>query len=450
MQKLRKRNTYTPTNTSLVRSNCDLTLNRVQRLSVASDLKTSLNNLEETQPQHSEEQNLRVPVNVYVLNQRGQPLMPTTPAKARKLLKANKAKVAKRCPFTIQLLYPTGEAKQEITCGIDSGYEKIGFDCLTEKKVLIHGEVKLETKKRLIERRMYRKNRRNRLWYRKPRSLNRKKPKGWLPPSIQRRFDAHISLVERLNSILPITKVIVEVGQFDIQKLDNPDIQGVEYQQGNLYNYTNIRGYVFAREKGTCQLCEKKEGKFQLHHIIPRIQGGTDKPNNLALLHESCHKKLHKQHLEKSLNKNKQYKASTFMSIVNKRFQDYGYEITYGYITSVNRNSLGLEKTHYNDAFVIAGGTTQEIPKLYNVIQKRKNNRSLQLNRKGSKPSIRKQHYINQPHDLIKHNGKICEVIGTMNCGETVQARDFSDKKLNIGIKKVVSLYHTNSFVWKV
>jgi hypothetical protein len=450
MQKLRERNTYTPTNTSLVRSNCDSSLNREETLSVLN-LKTSLNNPEETQSQHKGKQDSRVLVNVYVLTRNGDPLMPTSPREAARLLKTKKAKVVKRCPFTIQLLGPCGESVQEITCGIDSGYENVGFNCLTEKKVLIGGELKLEKnmKKRLDERRMYRKLKRNKLWYRKPRFLNRAIPKGWLSPSIQRRFGTHIALIERLKKILPILKVIVETASFDIQKLNRPDIEGKEYQQGETYGFENIRNYIFARENGTCQLCKKKDNKFQLHHITPRSKGGTDKPNNLALLHESCHKKLHKDKLENTLPKNKQYKASTFMSIIHNKFQEYGYETTYGYITSGKRKELKLEKSHANDAFVIAGGTIQRFSKPHQVIQKRKNNRSLQINRKGFKPSIRKQHYINQPHDLIIFKDEICKVVSTCSCGRTVQAITQLGKKVNAGVKKIKELYHSNGLVWE-
>jgi hypothetical protein len=251
-----------------------------------------------------------------------------------------------------------------------------------------------------------------------------------------------------LKKILPITKVIVETASFDIQKIDNPEIQGVEYQQGNLYNYKNKKSFVFAREKGTCQLCKKKDGSFQLHHIIPRSKGGTDKPNNLALLHKSCHEKLHKNNLENTLVESRQFKPSTFMSIIHKKFKDYNCEITYGYITATKRNELGLEKTHAKDAFIIAGGTTQEFPKQHNILQKRKNNRSLQLNRKGFKPSIRRSHYIFQPHDLIIFNGEVCKVVGTHSYGKAIIVTDNFGRKKDVGIKKIVSLFHQNGFVW--
>jgi len=163
---------------------------------------------------------------VFVLSRDGKPLMPTTASRARRKLKEGKAKIVKREPFTIQLTYDSETETQLIECGIDSGYVNIGFSCITEKEELVSGEVKLDNgmSKRIQTKAMYRRNRRNRLRYRRPRFLNRGKSEGWLPPSIQRRFDTHISLIDKLKQILPITNVIIEAGSFDAQKLQNPDI----------------------------------------------------------------------------------------------------------------------------------------------------------------------------------------------------------------------------------
>ena len=141
MQQLEERNTYTPTDITHVRGNCGQILKKEETLSV-SGLKTSFNNSDAslTATEHAE-QNMSISA-VYVLNMRGQPLMPTTPRKARILLKEDKAKVIKRTPFTIQLKYATGETKQEITLGVDSGYENIGISAITEKKELYSAEVK--------------------------------------------------------------------------------------------------------------------------------------------------------------------------------------------------------------------------------------------------------------------------------------------------------------------
>lgn len=162
---------------------------------------------------------MRIPV----LNMRGKALMPTTPCKAKKLLRAGKAKVVRRSPFTIQLNYPTGETLQPITLGIDAGAKFIGFSVVTKKAEITSGTVLLDTmmKKRLDDRRMYRRNKRDRLWYRQPRFLNRatNKREGWLPPSIKRRYQTHLTLISKLKEMFPITKVVVEIANFDIQKI---------------------------------------------------------------------------------------------------------------------------------------------------------------------------------------------------------------------------------------
>lgn len=162
MQKLSKRETYTPTDTSLVRGNCDSQLNKDESLSVESS-KTLDNNLEVNPAQHTGHQNLRVSGIVYVLNMRGEPLMPTSFKKSKILVKQGKAKLVKSYPFTIQLCQATGETKQQIILGIDTGYENIGFSAVTEKKELISGTMKLENKmsSRLLEKAMYRRGRRN-------------------------------------------------------------------------------------------------------------------------------------------------------------------------------------------------------------------------------------------------------------------------------------------------
>src|SRR3989338_3411622 len=175
MQKLGKRNTYTPSDTSQVQSSVVMPLNKEETLS-EHNLKTFYNNLDVNQQSSRTEQDLRIPV----LNMRGKPLMPTTPRKARHLLKQGKAKVVKRKPFVIQLKYPTGETKQEIILGIDSGYSKVGFSAVTENQELMSGELVLRKNiSKLIEqRKAYRRTRRSKLWHRQPRFMNRKKQKG--------------------------------------------------------------------------------------------------------------------------------------------------------------------------------------------------------------------------------------------------------------------------------
>ncbi|PEB51467.1 Paclitaxel/taxanoid biosynthesis susceptibility protein TS1, partial [Bacillus sp. AFS098217] len=250
---------------------------------------------------------------VFVKNVRGEPLMPCRNRKARLLLKQGKAKIVTYTPFTIQLLYATGETVQSVAIGVDSGAKYIGIAITTADKVLAKGTIQLrqDVKENLILRATLRRGRRQRKTrYRKARFLNRKKKEGWLPPSIQSRVDNQIHWIETFRSLLPSPKVIVEVGKFDAQKLKNPDIQGIEYRQGDAFGFWNTRYYVFARDNYTCQICKKKGGILHTHHIIERCNGGSDMAENLVTVHEECHEKLHQGKIKHRFPKPKQYKES--------------------------------------------------------------------------------------------------------------------------------------------
>jgi hypothetical protein len=382
--------------------------------------------------------------------------MPCSCAKAKKLLKKREAKVIKRSPFTIQLNWICENQVQETILGIDTGYGNIGFSARTDKTELISGTIKLDgkTKERLDEKRMYRRGRRNKLWYREPRWLNRTKPEGWLPPSIERRYQTHVNLIERIKNLLPVSKVIIEIAKFDIQKLENPDVKGKKYQQGDLYEYQNVRSYLMSREKGLCEYCKKdfKNSSGHIHHRKPKSKNGSNRLGNLMLLHKECHKKIHKKPelLKKYKNLSiKEYKQSTFMSIINKRFFNdiKDLEVTYGNITFVNRNKLGLTKTHCNDAFIISKGTNQVRTKHIEIIQKHRNNRVLQVNRKGFKPSIKRNRSIIAPLDLfwvgkIKYSCK-----GMFSCGKYILYGDMK-KKEYFKTSKIEKYFNNGSLVW--
>jgi len=195
MQKLEERHTNTPQSAPQALGNCDSVIKHGHCDQVLQNLKTFSNNSDVDQLSGKREQDLRVPV----LNMRGEPLMPTTPAKARHLLEQSKAKVVRRKPFIIQLKYATGETKQQITLGIRGAYKTVGISAITDKRELLSGEVNLRTNipKLLKQRRNYRRTRRGRLWHRQPRFNNRSKPKGWLAPSIQHKLDSHIRIVDK-------------------------------------------------------------------------------------------------------------------------------------------------------------------------------------------------------------------------------------------------------------
>jgi hypothetical protein len=355
----------------------------------------------------------------------------------------------------IKLKQATGETVDRLVLGVDIGYKCNGLSVRGSKREVFSGTLELEgkTSERLETKAMYRRGRRNKLWYREPKWNNRTRVEGWLPPSIQRRYDSILRYILRLCSWYPIKKVIIETASFDIQKIINPDISGIEYQKGDLYGYQNMRSYLFAREQGKCQYCGKEFNRTDsshIHHIIPQPKG-TDKPDNLALLHDKCHKALHKKKKLIGLKPGKQYKPETWMSVVRNRFIEDLPEsgITFGYITNLIRNSLELPKTHYNDAFVITGGTDQDRVEPVEIKQKRKNNRCLQLNRKGLKPSIRKKRYALQPGDLVKFicDSKLYIVKGIHSYGTRVKVW-LGDKILDFKVSQVEKCYHQKTIMY--
>ena len=366
---------------------------------------------------------------VYVLNKYGKPLMPCHPAKARILLKQKKAKVVQRTPFTIQLLYGSSGYKQEITLGVDSGYTHIGLSAITDKREIYSSEVQLRNDivELLSERRQYRRFRRYRkTWYRKPRFLNRKKPEGWLAPSIQHKLDSHIKAIEQVKKILPVTKINIEVATFDIQKIKNPDISGREYQNGEQIGFWNVREYVLYRDNHTCQVCKgkSKDTVLEVHHIVSRQVGGN-RPDNLITLCKTCHQKYHQGKLNLDFKPSMGFKAETFMSAIRWRLVNIlrkkGNVVshTYGYVTKQRRIALGLPKKHINDAFVIAGGNNQQRCSVYYFVQQvRKCNRKLF---KGARSHIRNtaKRYIKgfQRYDKVLWHGIECFIFGRRKTG---------------------------------
>ena len=378
---------------------------------------------------------------VRVVSIDGKNLMPTNRhGKVRRLLRDNKAKVICKNPFTVQLLYKTtDDVTQKITIGVDTGYKFVGFAFIANSKVLQKGTIELRQdvsslitlRKTLRRSRRFRKTR-----YRKPRFLNRTRPDGWLAPSVQSKYNHILNWIDRFTKYIPNYKLKVEIANFDISKINNPDIEKELYQQGNMYGYENIKQYLLAREHGTCQYCKKKKNdKWHIHHIIPKSKGGSDRVDNLALLHESCHKELHKKNDTNKLSKPKQYKDATFMNIIKwklvnnlkAKYQDK-VSFTFGYITKIDRNDLGLEKTHYNDAIAIIKEIINENKSnpIY-IKQVRKKKRSLHeaTPRKGRKikNTIQKRSSENTKeitvsnkkialYDKIKVNGQIGYISG--------------------------------------
>ena len=238
---------------------------------------------------------------------------------------------------------------------------------------------------RLKERLMYRNQRRNKLRHRKPRFDNRKREKGWLAPSIQHKLDTHILVIEMLKSVLPISQMSIEVADFDIQKIKNPSIEGKKYQQGEQHGFSHLRQYILHRDKHQCQNpnCQNKAKQpiLQIHHLGYWKEDRSDRPGNLITLCSKCH--VGKNHKKKGFlfgwqPKIKSFRPETFMSTVKWRLVAFADEVTFGCITKVKRSEYKLEKSHHNDAFVIAGGSNHNRCDTKIIEQIRRHKRSME------------------------------------------------------------------------
>jgi RRXRR protein/HNH endonuclease len=217
---------------------------------------------------------------------------------------------------------------------------------------LIGGELELldGVSERITERSKYRRQRRNRLRHRAPRFDNRIRNSGWLAPSIQHKLDAHLKIVERIKSRLPVTKIIVETANFDIQKIKNPEIEGKQYQEGEQLGYYNLTCYIRHRDGYKCQNpnCKGKSEVLQIHHIgyWKTQPDRSNRPGNLITLCEKCHVPANHEKGKFLFGwepKVKSFKAETFMStIYQKLLGILNAEQRLGYETKYNREQLEL------------------------------------------------------------------------------------------------------------
>ena len=383
--------------------------------------------------------------------------MPTeNHAKVRVLLKARKARVIKRCPFTIQLLYKSTTYTQNVTLGIDAGSKHIGLSATTEDKVLYESDVVLRNDivDLLSARRALRHARRNRKTrYRKVRFDNRVhgKSNGWLAPSIREKINSHITVTDKVCKLLPITNIVVEVAAFDIQKIKTPDINGIDYQQGEQLGFWNVREYVLFRDGHECQCChgKSKDPVLNVHHIESRRTGGNA-PNNLITLCETCHKGYHRGTvtLPKTIHRGMRFKDTTFMGIMRWGFYNRLKELyatkgipvtlTYGYITKNTRIEYGLSKEHFVDARCISGHPDAIPPKeVFYQKKVRCHNRQihkLTINKGGTRKRNQISYDVHGYHlfDKVRYQKKPYFIFGRRKSG-FFDIRDLSGNRINKG-----------------
>jgi 5-methylcytosine-specific restriction endonuclease McrA len=291
--------------------------------------------------------------------------------------------VFKRYPFTIILKYAVEQERvSPLRLKIDPGSKTTGLALVNDAsgEVLFAAELThrgYAIKASLDDRRARRRSRRRRhTRYRQPRFDNRRRKPGWLPPSLESRISNILTWTRRLSRLCPVTAISQELVKFDMQAMDNPEISGVEYQQGTLAGY-ELREYLLEKWQRKCAYCGKENVPLQIEHIHPRANGGTNRASNLTLSCESCNLKKGTQSIEKFLKDKPDVlkkilaqarlplKAAAAVNATRwaliSRLKKLGLPIECGSggLTKFNRVSQGLEKAHWIDAACVGASTPE-------------------------------------------------------------------------------------------
>ena len=247
---------------------------------------------------------------VFVLDKRKKPLMPCSEKRARILLERGRARVHRMAPFTIRLVDRLQEDSnlQDVRISLDPGSKTTGIAVARDRVATVDGEtgeifttrtvltlIELQHRGQVIRDRLtawraFRRRRRGNLRYRPARFYNRTKPAGWLAPSLKHRVDAVLAWVARLRRWAPVTALSQELVRFDTQKLQNPEISGVEYQQGTLLGY-EVREYLLEKWTRRCAYCDAEQVPLTIDHIHPKSRGGSDRVSNLTLACLPCNQR---------------------------------------------------------------------------------------------------------------------------------------------------------------
>lgn len=324
---------------------------------------------------------------VFVLDKRKKPLMPCSEKRARLLLERGRARVHRLVPFTIRLVDRTQEESvlQPLRVKLDPGSQTTGIavvrevesvdedtgECTRQAHVLWLAELVhrgAQIRDALTARRAFRRRRRSaNLRYRAPRFLNRRRPKGWLVPSLRHRVETTLSWVRRLQRLAPLAGVSQELVRFDPQALEHPEISGVEYQQETLAGY-EVREYLLEKWGRACAYCGATGVPLQIEHIHPKARGGSNRVSNLTLACAPCNHKKGAQdvrtflakdpkrlaqlleHAKRPLHDAAAVNATRWTLFEALKTTGLSVETGSGGRTKFNRTRLGLPKTHALDA----------------------------------------------------------------------------------------------------
>jgi 5-methylcytosine-specific restriction endonuclease McrA len=321
---------------------------------------------------------------VFVLDKNLQPLDPCHPARARELLRKGRAKVFRRYPFTIVLQDRTAEdsVTHSHRIKIAPGSKVTGIAVVQEETGRVTNALEIthrgqQIKNALESRRALRRGRRNRKTrYRQPRFLNRTRRKGWLPPSLESRVLNIETWVRRLRKLCPITAISQELVRFDTQKLPNPEIDGVEYQKGELFGF-EVKEYLLHKWGINCVYCGGENNPLEVEHIHPKSKGGSNRISNLTLACRKCNQAKGDKPIEQFLKKKPELLRKILAqakaplkdaAAVNstrwelfRRLQNTGLpvEVGTGGRTKFNRKTRGIEKSHWADAACVGESTPE-------------------------------------------------------------------------------------------
>jgi 5-methylcytosine-specific restriction endonuclease McrA len=308
---------------------------------------------------------------VFVIDANKQALSPVHPGEARWLLNQRLAAVYRRYPFTIILKKEVKNKPLPVTIKIDPGSRVTGLALVQDNQVIWGGELThrgQQIKDGLTSRRQLKRGRRSRKTrYRQCRFLNRTRVEGWLPHSLQHRVDTTLTWVKRLIKYTPSASIAVELVKFDLQQQENPEVNGVEYQQGTLYGW-EVREYLLAKFNRTCQYCGVTDQPLEVDHVQPLSRGGSDRVSNLVLACHACNQTKGNQNIKDFL-KGKPQLINRILSQAKSPLKDaasvnatrwklfnslkeLGLPITTGSggLTKFNRKRLNIPKTHWQDA----------------------------------------------------------------------------------------------------
>ena len=313
--------------------------------------------------------------------------MPCTQKRARKLLAAGRARVNRYFPFSIRLIDRVVQYStlQPIELKADPGSKVTGMAMvrLSETKDARTGEILMcahvlslfdlihrgrQISLAMTARRNMRRRRRSNLRYRAPRFLNRgNKQQGWLAPSLQHRVDTTLSWIRRLCRLAPVTSIAQELVRFDMQKIENPEVAGVQYQRGTLAGF-EVREYLLAKWDRHCAYCDAQAVPMEIDHIESKARGGSNRISNLALACRPCNQKkgasdiavfLAKDPVRLARIRTQAKRALKDAAAVNatrwklfEALKSTGLPVSIGTggQTKFNRSRLGIPKTHALDA----------------------------------------------------------------------------------------------------